>query len=73
LLKVELDDKQGELDAASAEVDRLKGDLRDFIIDQYTAQTDEYTFFSMADINQALVQQSLAGVLADRKGSAIEH
>lgn len=72
LLKVELAEQEAALAAAEAEVDRLKGDLREFIIDQYTANTDEYTFFEMADINQALVQQSLAGVLADRKGTAIE-
>ena len=72
LLKVDLAEQEKALAAAEGEVTRLKGDLREFIIDQYTAQTDEYTFFSMADINQALVQQSLAGVLADRKGTAIE-
>lgn len=72
LLKVELGEQQKALEAAQAEVTRLQGDLREFIIDQYTAQTDEYTFFEMADINQGLVQRSLAGVLADRKGTAIE-
>jgi murein DD-endopeptidase MepM/ murein hydrolase activator NlpD len=72
LLKVELAEQEAALAAAEGEVARLRGDLREFIIDQYTAQTNEYTFFEMADINQALVQQSLAGVLANRKGTAIE-
>jgi murein DD-endopeptidase MepM/ murein hydrolase activator NlpD len=72
LLKVELSEQEAALAAAEAEVTRLKGDLREFIIEQYTEHSDEYTFFEMADINQALVQQSLAGVLANRKGTAIE-
>ncbi|HUP75227.1 MAG TPA: peptidoglycan DD-metalloendopeptidase family protein [Acidimicrobiales bacterium] len=72
LLKVALAEQETALAGAEAEVARLKIDLRDFLVDQYTAQTDEFTFFSMSDINQALVQQSLTSVLADRKGTAIE-
>ena len=72
LLKVDLAEQETALAGAEAEVARLKTDLRDFLVDQYTSQTDEFTFFSMSDINQALVQQSLASVLADRKGTAIE-
>src|SRR5688500_14122822 len=72
LLKIDLAEQETALAGAEAEVARLKTDLRDFLVDQYTSQTDEFTFFSMPDINQALVQQSLASVLADRKGTAIE-
>jgi murein DD-endopeptidase MepM/ murein hydrolase activator NlpD len=72
LLKVGLAEQETALAGAEGEVARLKTDLRDFLVDQYTSQTDEFTFFSMSDINQALVQQSLASVLADRKGTAIE-
>jgi len=72
LLKVDLAAQEAALGDAQGEVARLKSDLRDFLVDQYTSQTDEFTFFSMPDINQALVQQSLASVLADRKGTAIE-
>ena len=72
LLKVDLAEQETALAGAEGEVARLKTDLRDFLVDQYTSQTDEFTFFSMSDINQALVQQSLASVLADRKGTAIE-
>ena len=72
LLKVDLAEQETALAGAEGEVARLKTDLRDFLVDQYTSQTDEFTFFSMSDINQALVQNSLASVLADRKGTAIE-
>jgi murein DD-endopeptidase MepM/ murein hydrolase activator NlpD len=72
LLKVDLAEQETALAGAEGEVARLKTDLRDFLVDQYTAQTDEFTFFSMSDINQALVQQSLTSVLADRKGNSIE-
>ena len=72
VLKVDLAEQEAALAGAEAEVARLKTDLRDFLVDQYTSNTDEFTFFSMSDINQALVQQSLASVLADRKGTAIE-
>jgi murein DD-endopeptidase MepM/ murein hydrolase activator NlpD len=72
LLKVDLSEQEAALAGAEAEVGRLKTDLRDFLVDQYTSNTDEFTFFSMSDINQALVQNSLASVLADRKGTAIE-
>jgi murein DD-endopeptidase MepM/ murein hydrolase activator NlpD len=72
LLKVDLSEQEAALAGAEAEVGRLKTDLRDFLVDQYTSNTDEFTFFSMSDINQALVQNSLARVLADRKGTAIE-
>ena len=72
LLKVDLADQETALGASQDEVTRRKTDLRDFLVDQYTSQTDEFTFFSMPDINQALVQKSLASVLADSKGTAIE-
>ncbi|MEO5840043.1 MAG: peptidoglycan DD-metalloendopeptidase family protein [Acidimicrobiales bacterium] len=72
LLKVDLAEQETALAGAEAEVGRLKTDLADFLVDQYTSNTDEFTFFSMSDINQALVQNSLASVLADRKGTAIE-
>ncbi|MEO8694552.1 MAG: peptidoglycan DD-metalloendopeptidase family protein [Acidimicrobiales bacterium] len=72
VLKVDLAEQETALAGAEGEVDRLKTDLRDFLVDQYTSNTDEFTFFSMSDINQALVQNSLASVLADRKGTAIE-
>jgi murein DD-endopeptidase MepM/ murein hydrolase activator NlpD len=72
VLKVDLSEQEAALAGAEAEVGRLKTDLRDFLVDQYTSNTDEFTFFSMSDINQALVQNSLASVLADRKGTAIE-
>ena len=72
LLKLDLAEQEAALAGAEGEVARLKTDLRDFLVDQYTSQTDEFTFFSMSDINQALVQQSLASVLADRKGNSIE-
>ena len=72
LLKVSLAEQETALAGAQGEVARLQTELRDFLVDQYTSQTDEFTFFSMSDINQALVQQSLASVLADNKGTSIE-
>ena len=72
LLKVDLAEQETALGASQDEVSRRKTDLRDFLVDQYTSQTDEFTFFSMPDINQALVQKSLASVLADSKGTSIE-
>jgi peptidoglycan LD-endopeptidase LytH len=72
LLKVSLGEQETALASAQDQVAQLKTELRDFLVDQYTAQTDEFTFFSMSDINQALVQTSLASVLADSKGNSIE-
>jgi len=72
LLTVDLAVQEAALTSAQDDVARLQSDLRDFLVDQYTSQTDVFTFFSMPDINQALVQQSLANVLADTKSTTIE-
>ena len=72
LLTIDVAAQEAELADAQRDVGQLKNDLRDFLVDQYTSQTDAVTFFSMADINQALVQQSLTSVLANRKSTIIE-
>lgn len=72
LLTADLAVQEATFTRAQDDVARLQRDLRDFLVDQYTSQTDAFTFLSMSDINQALVQQSLVSVLADRKSTTIE-
>ena len=69
-IDIELAQQEAAQSAAAAQVERLRADLREFVVDQYTGRTDQFLWFNMSDINQGLVQQELSSISA--KSRAIE-
>ncbi len=71
-LAVEIERQEADLAATRDTVERLRGGLRAFLVDQYTTSSDQLILFSMSDINRAVVQQTLTSVIANRQGAAID-
>lgn len=71
-LKIELAEQERAVGGAKERVDALREGLREFLIDQYVGQTDQFSWFQMSDINQGLVQQELSTISANRRAVEID-